>query len=148
MNSAKQVISTAGRKTGTAMELSKMKLQVMQLRSQVQSTYERIGTLTYEQQKVGTDNYDLIVVCIQEVDELLTEINEINAKISEMKDGVVCSRCRYRQFCRYGLLQELRKPPEKGPCQGRIAAKCPFPNSAGRHFGKRAFLYRGNVQLS
>ena len=38
--------------------------------------------------------YDLIVVCIQEVDELLTEINEINAKISEMKDGVVCSRCR------------------------------------------------------
>lgn len=49
MNSAKQVISTAGRKTGTAMELSKMKLQVMQLRSQVQSTYERIGTLTYEQ---------------------------------------------------------------------------------------------------
>ena len=94
MNSAKQVISTAGRKTGTAMELSKMKLQVMQLRSQVQSTYERIGTLTYEQQKVGTDNYDLIVVCIQEVDELLTEINEINAKISEMKDGVDCSRCR------------------------------------------------------
>ena len=64
MNSAKQVISTAGRKTGTAMELSKMKLQVMQLRSQVQSTYERIGTLTYEQQKVGTDNYDLILSLI------------------------------------------------------------------------------------
>ena len=51
------------------------------------------GTLTYEQQKTGTDNYDLIVICIQEVDELLVEINEINARISEIKDGVVCARC-------------------------------------------------------
>ena len=93
VSGAKQVLDTAGRKTGTAVELSRLKLQLMQLRSQVQSTYERIGTLTYEQQKTGTDNYDLIVVCIQEVDELLVEINEINARISEIKDGVVCARC-------------------------------------------------------
>lgn len=117
MNGARQALSTAGRKTGAAMELSKMKLQVMQLRSQVQSTYERIGTLTYEQHKNGSDNYELIIVCIQEVDELLVEINEINAKISEMKDGVPCSRCHTMNFagthycksCGFRLKKKVRE---------------------------------------
>ena len=71
-----------------------MKLQMMQLRSQMQSTYERIGILTYEQQKTGTDNFDLVSVCIKEVDSLLTQINDLNVMIAAIKDGVKCPNCQ------------------------------------------------------
>lgn len=90
---AKEVANAAGKKTGSAVELSKLKLQIMQLRSQIQSTYERIGILVYEQQKTGTDNGEIIAVCIKEVDEYLVRINEINAAISLIKDGVKCPAC-------------------------------------------------------
>lgn len=93
MNMVQNAASIATKKTGTAVELSKLKLQVMQLRSQVQSTYERIGILTYEQQKTGTDNYELVSVCIKEIDSLLVHINEINANIATIRDGVKCPNC-------------------------------------------------------
>lgn len=93
MNMVRDAASIATKKTGTAVEVSKMKLQIMQLRSQIQSTYERIGILTYEQQKTGTDNYELVSVCIKEIDSLLVHINEINANIATIKDGVKCPNC-------------------------------------------------------
>ncbi len=93
MNMVRDAASIATKKTGTAVELSKLKLQIMQLRSQMQSTYERIGILTYEQQKNGTDNFELVSVCIKEVDSLLVQINEINASIAAIKDGIRCPNC-------------------------------------------------------
>ena len=89
----RQVASTATKKTGVAMELSKLRLKVHQVNSMMQSTYERIGTLVYEQEKTGTDNSDLIAVCIKEIDALLLELNELNIRISELKNGVSCPVC-------------------------------------------------------
>ena len=93
MDRAREVASLASKKTGTAVELSKLKLQSMQIRSQMQSTYERIGILVYEQEKTGTDNHELMSVCIQEVDALMVRLNEINVQISLIKDGVRCPNC-------------------------------------------------------
>ena len=72
-NKTKQIMSLASRKTGTAVEISKLKLQTVQINSMIQSTYERIGTLVHEQDKTGTDNYDLVAVCIKEIDSLLVQ---------------------------------------------------------------------------
>lgn len=93
MNRVKEVASVATKKTGTAVELSKLKLQILQIRSQIQSTYERIGILTYDQEKTGTDNYELVSICIKEIDSLLVEINEINASIAVIKEGIKCPNC-------------------------------------------------------
>ena len=90
---AKQVASIATRKTGEAVEVSKLKMQASQVNAMMQSTYERIGNLVYEQEKTGTDNSDLIAVCIKEQDGLIVELNEINTKISDIKRGVTCHRC-------------------------------------------------------
>ncbi|MBP1557094.1 MAG: hypothetical protein J6A76_04190 [Oscillospiraceae bacterium] len=93
LHKTKAAANIATKKTGNAVELSKLKLKAMQLRSQIQSTYERIGTLTYEQEKTSTDNTELIAVCIREIDELFVELNEINVLISDIKDGVKCPGC-------------------------------------------------------
>jgi ribosomal protein L40E len=89
----RQFASTASKKTGAAVELSRLKLQAMQVNSMIQSTYERIGTLIYEQEKTQTDNSDLTAVCIREIDALLTELSELNDRIADLKKGVRCPSC-------------------------------------------------------
>lgn len=91
---AKQLAGVASRKTGNAVELSRLKLQAVQISSMMQSTYERIGTLIYEQEKTGTDNQEIVAVCIREVDGLLTSLGDVNEKIARYKNGVLCTRCR------------------------------------------------------
>lgn len=93
LHKTKAAANLATKKTGNAVELSKLKLKAMQLRSQIQSTYERIGTLTYEQRKTSTDNAELIEVCVREIDELFAELNDINVLISDIKNGVKCPGC-------------------------------------------------------
>ena len=93
-NKTKQIMSLASRKTGTAVEISKLKLQTVQINSMIQSTYERIGTLVYEQEKTGTDNYDLVAVCIKEIDSLLVQLNEVNDRINGLKNGFECPVCK------------------------------------------------------
>ena len=89
----KQVASVATKRTEVAMELSKLRLKVHQVNSMMQSTYERIGTLIYEQEKTEIDNADLVAVCIKEIDALLLELKELNVRISELKNGVRCPAC-------------------------------------------------------
>ena len=120
LNKTKQLVSLAGKKTGTAVEISKLKLQTVQVNSMIQSTYERIGTLIYEQEKTGTDNYDLVAVCIKEIDALLVQLNEVNDRINGLKNGFECPVCKtinppdmvYCQKCGANL-QKQRENPQK-----------------------------------
>lgn len=93
MDKARQMADFAGKKTSEAVGISKLKLQAVQINSTMQSTYERIGELIYEQEKTGTDNYDLVAVCISEIDSLLVELNEINDRIADLKNAVRCPAC-------------------------------------------------------
>ena len=90
---AKELAGIASKKTSEAVEISKLKMQASQVNSMIHSTYERIGTLVYDQEKTGVDNYDIIAVCISEVDSLLVDLNEINDKITYIKNGQVCPNC-------------------------------------------------------
>ncbi len=74
MEKAKQFANVAEKKTSVAVETSKLRLRVVQMNSMIQSNYERIGTMVYEQQKKGNDNSDLIAVCVSEIDTLLAEL--------------------------------------------------------------------------
>lgn len=90
---AKQIAGLVTRKTGKAVTISKLKLQVVQQNALIQSTYERIGSLVYEQEQTSTNNLEIISVCVSEVDIILSQINDINEKISLLKDGSICTAC-------------------------------------------------------
>ena len=57
---AKTVANAAGKKTGELVEVSKLKLEAVQINSDIQKAYERLGSVVYEQEKTGADNNDLI----------------------------------------------------------------------------------------
>jgi predicted nucleic acid-binding Zn ribbon protein len=116
----KQLANTAGRKTGSAVELSKCRLQAAQVNAMIQSTYERIGTLVYEQERKGVDT-DLTVVCFGEIDALLVRLNELNVRITELRHGTTCPVCSasnpihtvYCKCCGANLERERQKKDQK-----------------------------------
>ena len=93
LNKAKAFADVAGKKTGELVEVSKLKLEVVQVNSDIQKAYERLGNIVYEQEKTGADNKDLIALCISEIDGLLSELSDLNAKINEAKNTVKCMNC-------------------------------------------------------
>lgn len=93
VNRAKDVVDVAGKKTGELVEVSKLKLQAVQINSDIGKAYERLGAIVYEQAKAGTDNSDLIAVCVSEIDALLASLEELNEKIDESKTGSRCPNC-------------------------------------------------------
>lgn len=90
---AKNVANAAGKKTGELVEVSKLKLEAVQINSDIQKAYERLGNVVYEQEKTGADNNDLIALCVSEIDGLLAELTDLNAKINEVKNTVKCMNC-------------------------------------------------------
>ncbi len=90
---AKTVANAAGKKTGELVEVSKLKLEAVQINSDIQKAYERLGSVVYEQEKTGADNNDLIALCVSEIDGLLVELSDLNAKINEAKNTVKCMSC-------------------------------------------------------
>ena len=96
---------SAGKKTETAVELSKASIKLNQLENQLKKTFERIGTLVYEESQGFADNGDLTEICIRDAAALEREIRELNEKIKNMKEKKVCPVCG------------LSNPSEKTYCE-------------------------------
>lgn len=109
VSKARSLASIAGKKTSNAVEISKLNLRAVQVNTMIQSTYERIGSLYYTQSKTESDNTSLMSICVAEIDSLLAELSEINAKIASLKTGVVCKKCG-----------------EVNPIESMYCAKCGF----------------------
>ncbi len=90
----KHIVNAAGRGTSVAVEISKLNLKIMQVNTMLQSTYERIGTLYYEQERKGVNNSDKLTLCALEVDDMLLELADLGEKIAVLKRGVICPKCR------------------------------------------------------
>ena len=90
---AKTLATAAGKKTGEVVEVSKLKLQAVQINSDIQKAYERLGSIQYEHEKTGADNSDLVKVCISEIDALLAELSDLNDRISTAKSTTRCPNC-------------------------------------------------------
>lgn len=90
---AKDLASAAGNKAQELAELTKIRLQAAQMRSDLDANYLKLGEIVYELQKAGTQNQDLIDMCIAEIEEQNRELDEINAKVNELKNEVKCPEC-------------------------------------------------------
>lgn len=90
---AKNLVDLAGRKTSEAVEIAKLKMNRMQVNSEIQKTYEKLGAFVYKFRKSGEENGELIDICVGEIDELLGKLNDIADKINEIKAAVRCPEC-------------------------------------------------------
>ena len=90
---AKDLAKVAGNKTEEAVELTRLKIQASQLRGDIDANYLKLGEIIYELNKAGTENEELISMCIAEIESQRTELAELTNRIDEMKNVVKCSEC-------------------------------------------------------
>ncbi|WP_312643694.1 zinc ribbon domain-containing protein [Hydrogenoanaerobacterium sp.] len=93
LGKAKNLVDLAGKKTGEAVELAKLKMSRMQLNGEIQKTYEKLGAFVYKFHKSGEDNQELIDICVGEIDSLLVQLDAIASKINEIRSSVKCPQC-------------------------------------------------------
>ena len=97
LGKARDIVSLAGKKTGNAVEVSKLNIALMQRKSMLQSTFERIGSLYYlKERKELTGENTLLEICLDEVDSLSSEIASLTSEIELITKGKICTHCGFR----------------------------------------------------
>ena len=83
----KAVGQEVGRRTGDAVELSRLKLEHLKLKNRVRDNYERLGEIIYGGYKNKEDVYDVIAVLYEQLDEDFAEIERLFAAMNAVKAG-------------------------------------------------------------
>lgn len=90
---AKDLAGAAGSKTQEVMELTKMHLQVTQLKSDIDANFQKLGEIVFELNISGTENEELIHMCVSEIQSQKEELEELNHQLDQMKNVVKCPQC-------------------------------------------------------
>lgn len=83
----KAVGQEVGRRTGDAVELSRLKLEHLKLKNRVRDNYERLGEIIYGGYKNKEDVSDVIAVLYEQLDEDFAEIERLFAAMNAVKAG-------------------------------------------------------------
>ena len=70
-----------------------MKLQAVDLNSDIKRNYEALGRAVYESRKQGIDSTEEIDDIIILINEKYDELDEVNEQLSKMSNKTFCTRC-------------------------------------------------------
>ena len=93
ISTSKNVVSNAGKKTDSAVKLSKLKIRETQINNDIRSRYEKLGELCYQAYKSGDKNDDELNEQLTGLDNCYNELEEISKQTDELKNMVTCSKC-------------------------------------------------------
>ena len=92
-NRARDVANDLGQKANDVVEISKLKLSIVSLGSDIDKVYQKLGLMVYEMAKSGSENRELIDGCVAEVDALKQKLDEVNARVDALKNVRRCDSC-------------------------------------------------------
>ena len=97
LSKAKDVADIAAQKTGEVVEISKLKLQAIKLNNSIQKAYAELGSSYYNSVKFGAGNEEQLRMCVEELDRLLKEQEDLNKSMSEVgkETTVHCVACGF-----------------------------------------------------
>ena len=84
---AKDIAETAGKTAERVVGISKLKLRVSQINSEIKKAYEKLGSAVYNMKKANYEDDGLIASVVEEVDDLHAERAKVEAKLPFKKAG-------------------------------------------------------------
>jgi len=90
---ARNVADAAGKKTGEAVNISKLKYQIKQTQWDIEKAYAKLGAFVYESRKSDEDFSDLINLSTGEIDLLCEKLDNLEQQVLNCKKVVKCSSC-------------------------------------------------------
>lgn len=99
-NAVSETTRKAVKLSNEAIDYTKIKLRISDLKSQLDDKYAAIGMAVYE----GSGEEEIDTIC-EEISSLRDEIEELNLRLSEYKNQKSCSECgtlceKDDDFCR------------------------------------------------
>lgn len=89
----KSTAENAGKKAGEVLEVTKIKMQIAQQRTELSRAYEKLGAMVYDMMKNDVQDSSAVDVCIDEIDFILSRITDAESKANELKKVTVCASC-------------------------------------------------------
>lgn len=93
VNTTKNVAVTAGKKTGDAIGISKLKVKNTQINIDIKSKNEKLGALVYDMAKTGEKDTEAFDALVAEIDAAKAELEENNKQLDELRGKVTCTAC-------------------------------------------------------
>lgn len=92
-NVLKDTAESAGKKAGEVLEVTKMRVQLAQQKAELSKAYEKLGAMVYDMMKNEVDDSSAVDVCVDEIDFILSKIQEMEFKVNELKKVSICPSC-------------------------------------------------------
>lgn len=127
INTTKSVAATAGKKTDEAVQLSRLKIKTAQLNSDIKNKFEKLGSLIYQMAKTDEKHNEEFDLLVGEIDDCYAMLDDIEAKIIELKKEVVCPGCGVRTksenaYCpKCGTKLPVKEEPAEQPAEEPVA---------------------------
>ena len=91
---AKKVANAAGKKTGELVELSKLKLNAMQINTDIKALYQKLGGAVYSMKRASYENQELLDSLMEEIDDKREELKAVNDQIAALQKAKECPCCQ------------------------------------------------------
>lgn len=127
IKTGKDVVSAAGKKTDSAVRLSKLKVKETQVHNDIRAKYEKLGEFVYNASKSGEKDEAALSEQIKALNDLFTELEDISKQTDELKNIVTCPECgtkhkdddTYCSKCGAKLPEKPKPEPEEAPADDK-----------------------------
>ncbi len=90
---AKDLADLTGKKAGEIIDVSKIKISIADINSEIKKNHEEIGKLYYDMEENGNDNTVLMNSLIEDINEKKEKLLELNKKYQDIKNVITCPNC-------------------------------------------------------
>lgn len=90
INKTKDVAETVGKKSAERLDISRKKLELLDIKAKLSKTYEKFGRLQYKA-FIGED------VAAEKIEEMVTEISQLNDKIDVLSFDIECATASFNE---------------------------------------------------
>ncbi len=90
---AKGAVDVIGEKAGQLVDVSKLNLKLIELKSELKSEFEGLGRMVYECSEENITENQKITTQIQLIKQLNKEIENLKKQIAFAKNKVLCKSC-------------------------------------------------------
>lgn len=121
---AQLLIDMAGKKSNEVIELSRLKVNRSKIKSNIDDEYKKLGSAFYKIKRENYNDEDHVNSICDKIDKLYYDLDEIELKISNLKNTKVCKCCSHKnptnsEYCSScGVhLSDMPKDDDKTCCE-------------------------------
>lgn len=96
LEKAKCIAEEAVKKTGKTIDISKLKMQDMQISGKLKEQYQKLGNAVYFMKKENFENPELIDAITEKIDHLIAEQEQIKKQMEVIKECKICPCCEQK----------------------------------------------------